>query len=209
MTEARPEMRAYDRLLQRAAEQMAAVSPRPDLALAAEQARVRLEEAQAWFADADALGAAVIDQQMVLLTDHLICQVTTAPAEDVVAQLRALTRAYIDWFFDNPVGGRLLVSPPAVAVASEDQVRRSSTAIYDLAQAMMERARDAGLIRPDIDIPEVMLTLRALTLGIVLLQDMDHARLWGNLIDPRVALTGMMDSYFDLATSRTRERACA
>jgi len=111
--------------------------------------------------------------------------------------------AYIDWFFDNPVGGRLLVSPPAMAFASQQDVRRFSDAIYNLALSMMERARDAGLIKTDIDIPQVMLAMRALTLGIVLLQDLDHARLWGNPSDPRAALMGIMDTYFDLATKRT------
>lgn len=193
-----PEMRPYDRLLGRAAAQMAALTPQPDLALAAQEAGVPLDEARGWFADAQALSAAVMEQQMVLLTDHLTQRVSAAPPDDVVAQLRALIHAYVEWFFDNPVGGRLLVSPAAVAVLSQHQVTRFSSAIYELAASMMERARTAGLIRPDIDIPEVMLTMRALTLGIVALHDMDRARLWGNPADPRAALTRVMDSYFDL-----------
>ncbi|SDL56955.1 hypothetical protein [Paracoccus chinensis] len=193
-----PEMRPYDRLLSRAAEQMAALTPQPDLALAAQEAGVPLDEALAWFADAHALSAAVLEQQMVLLTDHLTQRVSAAPSDDVVAQLRALIHAYVEWFFDNPVGGRLLVSPAVVAVLSRHQVKRFSSAIYGLAESMMERARTAGLIRADIDIPEVMLTMRALTLGIVALQDMDRARLWGNPADPRAALTRVMDGYFDL-----------
>ena len=164
---------------------------------------VPIEDAHGWFADADALCAAVIEHQMVLLTDHLIRRATAVPGDDLVAQLRELTHAYIDWFFDNPVGGRLLVSPPAMAFASQQDVRRFSDAIYNLALSMMERARDAGLIKTDIDIPQVMLAMRALTLGIVLLQDLDHARLWGNPSDPRAALMGIMDTYFDLATKRT------
>lgn len=67
---------------------------------------------------------------------------------------------------------------------------------------MMERAQKAGVIKADIDIPEVLLTMRALTLGIVVLQDMDHARLWGDHADPRAALTRMMDSYFDLVLQK-------
>jgi|GEM_PF-3091045 len=199
------EMRGYDRLLQRAAVQMAAATPQPDLALAAQEAGVSLEEAQSWFADSKVLGTAVIHQQMVLLTDHLMRRTAAAPANDVIAQLRALTHAYVEWFFDNPVGSRLLVSPPAVAVLSEDEVRRFSTAIRDLARSMLEQAHAAGLVRADIDIPEVLLTMRALTLGIVTLQDMDHARLWGDVRDPRAALTRMMESYFDLATQKPGE----
>lgn len=197
-----PEMRAYDRLLEVAAAQLTA-PPRLDLALAAREADVPIEDARGWFADADALCAAVIEHQMVLLTDHLVRRATAVPGDDLVAQLRELTHAYIDWFFDNPVGGRLLVSPPAMAFASQQDVRRFSDAIYNLALSMMERARDAGLIKTDIDIPQVMLAMRALTLGIVLLQDLDHARLWGNPSDPRAALMGIMDTYFDLATKRT------
>ncbi|WP_299365685.1 WHG domain-containing protein [uncultured Paracoccus sp.] len=199
--EAAPDMRPYDRLLKSAAEQMAAASPQPDLARAAEDAEVPLEQAQAWFADACALSAAVIEQQMVLLTDHLVRRASAAPQDDVVAQLRELSHAYVEWFFDNPVGGRLLVTPPAMATVSEHKVSRFSTAIYDLARAMMERARDTGMIRADIDIAEVMLTMRTLTLGIVV-QDMDHTRLWGNPGDPRAALTRMMNSYFDMAMSK-------
>jgi hypothetical protein len=196
------EKRPYDHVLQHAAEQMARVSPLPDLALAAQEAGVSLERAQAWFADDQALSMAVVEQQMVLLTDHLARRASAVPSDDIIGQLRALTHAYVEWFFDNPVGGRLLVSPAAVAVLSHHQVGRFSSAIYDLAQSMMERARKAGLIKADTDIPEVMLTMRALTLGIVVLQDMDHARLWGNHADPRVALTRMMDSYFNLALQR-------
>jgi len=199
------EMRAYDRLLQRAAEQMATLTPPPDLALAAQEAEVPLEEAQAWFADTHALSVAVIEQQMVLLTGHLTQRASAAPADDVVAQIRALMHAYVEWFFDNPVGGRLLVNPPAVAALSQHQVRRFYTAIYGLAESMMERARDAGLIRAEIDIPEVLLTMRTLALGIVALQNANHARLWGNPADPRAALTHMMDSYFDLAMQKPTE----
>lgn len=135
-------MRAYDRYIQCAAEQMAALSPQPDMALVAQDAEVSLEEAQMWFVDARALSTAVLEQQMVLLTDHLTRQVSSAASVDAVAQLRALVRAYVEWFFDNPVGGRLLVSPSAVAVISQHQVGRFSSAIYVLAQSMMERARD-------------------------------------------------------------------
>ena len=198
------EKRPYDQLLQHAAEQMARVSPLPDLALAAQEAGVSLEQAQRWFADDQALSMAVVEQQMVLLTDHLARRASAVPSDDIIGQLRALTHAYVEWFFDNPVGGRLLVSPAAVAVLSHHQVGRFSSAIYDLAQSMMERARKAGLIEADTDIPEVMLTMRALTLGIVVLQDMDHARLWGNHADPRTALTRVMDSYFDLALQKPK-----
>lgn len=193
------EMRAYDRFLRCAAEQMAAVSPSPDLAVTAQEAGVSLEEARLWFADAHALSSTVIEQQMMLLTDHLAHRACAAPPGDTMGQMRALTHAYVEWFFDNPVGSRLLLSPAAVALSSQHQVRRYSSAIYDLAQSMMERARDAGLIRAEIDIPEVMLTMRALTVGIVVLQEMDHVRLWGNHDDPRGALTRVVDSYFELA----------
>jgi hypothetical protein len=196
------EKRPYDHVLQHAAEQMARISPLPDLTLAAQEAGVPLGLAQAWFTDDQALSIAVVEQQMVLMTDHLARRASAVPTNDIIGQLRALTHAYVEWFFDNPVGGRLLVSPAAVAVLSQHQVGRFSSAIYNLAQSMMERARQAGLIKPDTDIPEVMLTMRALTLGIVVLQDMDHARLWGNHADPRAAMTSMMDSYFDLALQR-------
>lgn len=197
------EMRPYDRLLAHAAEQMAALTPQPDLALAAQEAGVAPEEARTWFADNHALSVAVMEQQMVLLTDHLTQRVSTVPSDDVVAQVRALVHAYVEWFFDNPAGGRLLVSPAVVAVLSQHQVKRFSSAIYELAASMMERARGAGLIRADIDIPEVMLTMRALTLGIVALHDMDRARLWGNPADPRAALIRVMDGYFDLVMRKS------
>lgn len=197
-----PETRAYDRFLQHAAEQMAAVSPLPDLAVTAQEAGVSLEEARVWFEDAHALSCTVVEQQMMLLTDHLARRACAAPPDDTIGQLRALTRAYVEWFFDNPVGSRLLLSPAAMAVLSQHQVRRYSSAIYDLAQSMMERARDTGLIRAEVDIPQVMLTMRALTLGIVVLQEMDHARLWGSHDDPRAALTRVMDSYFELAVGK-------
>lgn len=201
-----PEKRPYDRLLECAAEQMARTSPLPELARAAQEAGVPLQKAQTWFADDQALSMAVVEQQMVLLTDHLSRRATAVPSDDIIGQLRALTHAYVEWFFDNPTGGRLLVSPAAVALLSQHQVGRFSTAIYDLAQSMMERARDAGLIKDDVDIPEVLLTMRALTLGIVVLQDMDHARLWGNHADPQAALTRVMESYFDLALQGTDRR---
>lgn len=103
--------RPYDRLLRCAAEQMARVSPLPALAVAAQEAGVPLEEAQAWFADGYALSVAVVEQQMVLLTSHLSRRASAVPPDDIIGQLRALTHAYVEWFFDNPVGGRLLASP--------------------------------------------------------------------------------------------------
>lgn len=200
------EKRPYDHLLECAAEQMARIAPLPELARAAQEAGVPLQKAQAWFADDQALSMAVVEQQMVLLTDHLSRRATAVPSGDIVGQLRAMTHAYVEWFFDNPTGGRLLVSPAAVALLSQRQVGRFSSAIYDLAQSMMERARDAGLIKADIDVAEVLLTMRALTLGIVVLQDMDHARLWGNHTDPHAALKRVMDSYFDLALQKVDGR---
>ena len=51
-----PKMRPYDQVLQLAAEQMAALIPEPDLALAAQGAGVSLEEAKKWFSDDHSLG---------------------------------------------------------------------------------------------------------------------------------------------------------
>ncbi len=197
---AKQESRDYDRLLEKAAEQMTAVAPPPDLTLAAQEAGVPLEQARSMFADDKALAEMVLQQQMVLLTDFLTRRALAAPADDVVAQTKAVAGGYLDWFFDNPGAGKLLVSPPAMVAASEEDVRRFSGGIYNLARSMLERARDRGLVRPDINIDDVMLTMRALTLGIVVLHEMDHARLWGEQADLTEALRRILDEYFDLAT---------
>ncbi len=197
------ESRDYDRLLQRAAEQMTAAARPPDLTVAAQAAGVPLEQARSMFANDRALAAMVLQQQMVLLTDFLTRRALAAPADDLVAQIRAAIYAYVDWFLENPGTGRLLISPPAMVAASEEDVRRFSSGVYDFVHSMLERARDRGLIRPDINIADAMLTMRALTLGSVVLHEMGHARLWGGQTDPRQALHRILDEYFDLATQHT------
>jgi len=192
-------VRAYDRLLQTAAEQMAALPPRPDLARAAQAAGIPLPEARRMFEDDDALGMAVMQQQLLQLTDYLGRQAAAAPADDVIAQLRAIGHAYLEWCFEHRVGGRLLTSANAMTYASEAEVARFSEAIYDLCGSMMERARKAGLVPQDLDISCILLTTRALVLGIVALHEMDQTRYWGKDADPKAALMRVFDEYFNLA----------
>lgn len=195
------ELREYDRLLKTAGGHITTVTPRPDLIRVAAEAGISIDRARELFADDDALAAALVQEQMMMLTDAVTRGATTAPAENALARLRATAHAYLDWFLDNPRLAQLLIHPPAMDAAVEADVRRFSTGIYNFAQSMIEQARAEGQIRQDIDIATVLLTMRALTIGISRLQDVDYAWLWEDPDDPKTALRRVVDDYLDLATA--------
>ena len=190
--------RPYDLLLDAAADQMCAIPPQPDLARIAAQVGVPVETARQMFPDDDALGAAVVKQQMIRLTDYIGRQTASAAPNDAVAQLRALAHGYVDWCFANPVGNRLLSSANVMTLSCQNEVERFSTAIHDLARSMLERAQAEGRFPPCADVAGILLTLRALTLGAGTLESLDHSRHWTGGRIPHAALRKTVDDYFDL-----------
>lgn len=190
--------RPYDLLLDAAAEHMCAVQAQPDLARIAAQVNVPLDSARQIFPDDDALGAAVVQQQMVRLTDYIGRQTASAPPDDVMAQLHALAHAYVDWCFANPVGNRLLSSASIMTTSCQNEVERFSSSIHDLARAMLERAKTEGRLPPCADVAGILLTLRVLTLGIGTLESLDQVRHWTGGRIAHAALRRTVDDYFDL-----------
>ncbi|MRX51168.1 hypothetical protein GI374_12055 [Paracoccus sp. S-4012] len=193
-----PSSTQYEAIVVAAAAQMAGKAPLPDVEAAAAAAGVPGHVAKALFPSAEHLTIAVMEHALVLLVDAVTVATARAAAGDPVAQIRAMMHAVLDWAFDNVDASRLLLSLPALRFAESAMVERYNTAVYELARQFALKAQDEGRLDAGTDIEELLLTLRALVLGLTTLEAIEQTSVWAGGDDPRKALSAAVDGYVDL-----------
>lgn len=118
------------------------------------------------FSDSDAVMIAAAEQALVRLVDACVKSVVKVDPDDAVAQFGALGEAYIDWASDYREHFLLISGNHLVNVAETPQLSRYLDSIRDLMQRLLERARDAGHLQEDEDIPLLVLTSRTFAYGL-------------------------------------------
>lgn len=138
----------------------------PDLDQVASRIGVPCEELARIFPDKESLIVAVIQQALVRLMDTCTKAVVKVDPDDAVGQFLSLGKAYVRWAADHPVQFRMIASHPTLNVVRVPDLRRYLDSMTDLMTRMLERARDAGRLRSDEDIPMLVLSSRVFAYGL-------------------------------------------
>jgi AcrR family transcriptional regulator len=118
------------------------------------------------FPDDDSLMIAVAEQALIRLMDSCTKAVVKINPDDAVGQFLALGNAYIRWAADHSVQFRIISSHPTLNADKVPELRRYVDSVVDLMTRMLERARTAGRLRDDEDIPRLVLSSRIFAHGL-------------------------------------------
>lgn len=109
---------------------------------------------------------AVAEQALVRLMDSCTKAVVRVHPDDAVGQFLALGKAYVRWAAEHRMQFRLISGHPTLNALQHPALRRYRDAIVDLMTRMLERARSAGLLRPDEDIGMIVLSSETFAYGL-------------------------------------------
>ncbi|QIR84453.1 TetR/AcrR family transcriptional regulator [Paracoccus sp. AK26] len=138
----------------------------PDLEQVAARLGIDPSDLQRIFPDKHSLLLAVAEQALVRLMDSCTKAVVKVDPGDAVGQFLALGKAYIRWAADHRIQFRMIASHPSLNVGRVPELRRYLDSVIDLMTRMLERARDAGRLRDDEDIPMLVMSSRIFVYGL-------------------------------------------
>lgn len=138
----------------------------PSLAQIAEVTGAPLEDLRRIFPDDHDVLVAAAEQALVRLMDTCVKAVVKVDPEDAVAQFSALGDAYIDWADTYRAQFRLLSDERLLDTLNTPQLRRYLNSLTELMTRMLERARDAGNLADDENIPLMVLSSRTFAYGL-------------------------------------------
>lgn len=138
----------------------------PDLENVSRRIGVPVADLARIFPDDKSLLIAVAEQALVRLMDSCTKAVVKINPDDAVAQFLALGNAYVHWAADHRVQFQLITAHPSLNVMQVPQLRRYLDSVVDLMTRMLERARDAGRLRDNEDVPMIVLSSRAFAYGL-------------------------------------------
>lgn len=141
-------------------------SAAPTIAEIAEEIGAPLEDVQRIFPNSHAVLVAAAEQALVRLMDNCVKAVVKVDPEDAVAQFSALGDAYIEWADSYRSQFRLLSDERLLDTLGTPQLRRYLDSLTELMTRMLERARDAGNLVPDENIPMMVLSSRTFAYGL-------------------------------------------
>ena len=145
-----------------------------------------------------ALMAAVAEQAMARLTAAVEAAVAGAAAGSPMARFEALGRAYLGWAFDNPTHFQVISSRTLVDVRSSPTLHAQNEAIRVTMTSLLEAARDAGDLRADLPVDEIVLSARAFGYGLARMYVDGHFPEWHPKGDPREAALAALDGYLGM-----------
>jgi AcrR family transcriptional regulator len=138
----------------------------PDLETVAQRIGVPVADLARIFPDDKSLLIAVAEQALVRLMDSCTKAIVKINPDDAVAQFLALGNAYVHWAADHRVQFHLITSHPSLNAMQVPQLRRYLDSMVDLMTRMLERARDAGRLRENEDVPMIVLSSRTFAYGL-------------------------------------------
>ena len=126
---------------------------------------------------------AAAEQALVWLIDSSVKAVVQVDPDDSVAQFIALGETYIDWASANPSQFRLLQDERVLNAKATPQLSRYIDSMVDLMIRTLERARDAGRLKPDENIPLMALSSHAFVIGLgrMIVEGRLHDHFYGDL----------------------------
>lgn len=138
----------------------------PDLEGVARRMEICPEDLRRIFPSDQELLFAVAEQALVRLMDSCTKAVVQVDPDDAVGQFLALGKAYVRWAADHHMQFRLISGHPSLNALQNPKLRRYRDAIVDLMTRMLERARNAGLLRADEDIRMIVLSSETFAYGL-------------------------------------------
>lgn len=118
------------------------------------------------FPDDESLLFAVLEQALMRLMDSCTRAVVKIDPDDAVGQFLALGRAFIRWAADHRVQFRMITGHPKLNAGQVPELRRYLDSLVNLMTRMLERARDAGRLRDNENIPMLVLSSRIFAYGL-------------------------------------------
>ena len=138
----------------------------PDLDHVARRIGMPVADLRRLFPDDRSLLIAVAEQALVRLMDSCTKAIVRVNPDDAVGQFLALGNAYVRWAADHRMQFRLITSHPTLDPMRIPELRRYLDSVSDLMTRMLERARDAGRLREDEDIPMIVLSSQTFAYGL-------------------------------------------
>lgn len=118
------------------------------------------------FRDSDAVLVALTERALMRLLDGCTKAVVKVNPNDALCQFLAVGEAFLDWTTAHKVQFRLIVEPGLLDLRQHPQLRRYLTSIRAVLLRMLERARNAGDLRPDEDTALLLLTSGTFAYGL-------------------------------------------
>lgn len=187
----------FEAMVVEAAAIMRSCLPEVDVAAIAVEVGVPEAVAQGLFPTSQALRAAVVENAFVRLIDHLSTKTVQAGDGDPVAQFCALCHAFVEWSGTNPTQFHLLNNRIIADHSADGKPERYNRAIRTLAKSLLERAQAEGRLREGIDIQNTLVTVRALTHGLCVLQIHRLGHTWTDDADVAEAMQRTLSAYLD------------
>lgn len=107
------------------------------------------------FPDKDALLLAVCEETFEALDEHI--EKAAAGIDDVREQLRVRGKAYVQFGLENPEHYRILFMTRPAALKPETEIPAPAAFLHHVES--VQRARDAGVLRQDVDLMIAAITL--------------------------------------------------
>lgn len=145
-----------------------------------------------------ALMAAVAEQAMARLTAAIEAAVAQVAGASPMTRFSALGRAYLDWALDNPTHFQVISSRTLVDVQASPSLRGQNDAIRLTMAKLLEEAREAGEIRRDLPVDEVLLSARAFGYGLARMYVDGHFPEWHPVAEPRQAIMSALTAYLTM-----------
>jgi AcrR family transcriptional regulator len=149
------------------------------------------------FASKTALLTAVAEQAM----DRFVAAVGQAladwPEDDPAGALRAMGRAYLDWAIGNPTHFQIISSRQLIDFPGSSRLTADNVALRGIMLTWLERARRAGLLRPDIESDTALLSCRAFAYGLARMWCDGHLGDWQGKFSAHDAAKKAINAFID------------
>lgn len=145
------------------------------------------------------------EQGLMKLVDTCLRTVTKAPPDDPGIQFRALSTAYLQWACDNPAQFRLLQYSKLIDIEGNENLSRYVRSMHDVMLRLLLNAQERGQISREADPHVMLLTGRALLLGLARMAIDENMAEWHPGQTAREAAQVALDDYMDamvIASSR-------
>lgn len=145
------------------------------------------------------------EQGLMKLVDTCLRTVTKAPPDDPAVQFRAISAAYLEWACENPAQFRLLQYSKLIDIEGNENLARYVRSMHDVMLRLLLNAQERGQISRKADPHLMLLTGRALLLGLARMAIDENMSEWHPGQTAREAAKAALDDYMDamvIASSR-------
>jgi len=168
-----------DLLLRAASSRLAAPeAPCCDPESLAAETGVDPETARSLFSSTNEVLKAVAESALRRQLDHLTRRLSAVSDRTPAEQLVCLGKSFVEWAVENQDDFRVLNSHLISGVIDDEEILRYHRSLQQLTLSMLERARDHGQLRADIDPRLLSLVARGFTYGAARLCTDGQLSLW-------------------------------